>query len=144
MNLQSFIARGTSPVVPSRVKRLDRATEQARENWISRLQSDEMRAWMDLGEGEQLGTLNGLATMLTIAGLVMAHMHNDIEQPEVRVIRSALNVVRECVDNGAVIDPVRIVTIQVACREAKSVIRSAPRASIHYASIKMNAIARGL
>lgn len=144
MNLHAFIARGTSPVITSKVKRVDRATEQARENWISRLQSDEMRAWMDLGEGEQLGTLNGLATMLTIAGLVMAHKHKDIEQPGVRVIRAALNVVRECVDNGAVIDPVRIVTIQVACREAKRVIRSAPRSSIHYAAIQMSAIARAL
>lgn len=144
MNLHAFIARGTSPVITSKGKRVDRATDQAREIWISRLQTDEMRAWMELGQDEQIGTLNGLATMLTISGLVMAHMHNDIEQPEVRVIRSALNVVRECVDNGAVIDPVRIVTIQVACREAKRVIRSAHRASIHYAAIQMSAIARAL
>lgn len=87
---------------------------------------------------------NRLATMLTIAGLVMARVHGQIEHPGVRVVRSALNVVRECADRRATIDEVRIVTIQVACREATAAIKAAPKEAIHYAAIKMHEIAREL
>ena len=144
MNLFSFIGAATSPVKTSREKKSDRVTERARVQWVDRLRVDEMRAWMSIGEEEQIKTLNGLATMLTIAGLVMARVHGQIEHPGVRVVRSALNVVRECADRRATIDEVRIVTIQVACREATAAIKAAPKEAIHYAAIKMHAIAREL
>lgn len=143
MNLFAFIGKGITPVKTSREKKTERVTEQARAQWIDRLRVDEMRAWMSLGEGEQTKTLNGLATMLTIAGLVMARTPGD-SVSGVNVIRSALNVARECADRRATIDEVRIVTIQVACREATAAIKAAPKEVIHYAAIKMHAIAREL
>lgn len=144
MNLFAFIGKGITPVKTSREKKTERVTEQARAQWIDRLRVDEMRAWMSLGEGEQTKTLNGLATMLTIAGLVMARVDGRIDSPGVRLVRSAMNVVRECADRRATIDEVRMVTIQVACREATAAIKAAPKHAIHYAAIKMHASAGDL
>lgn len=146
MNLFNFIARGTAGAKPYKntaQRRVDDATEQARENWIHKLQVDEMRAWCDIGQA-QTSTLNGLATMLTIAGLARAFTDQSIETPQVRVIRGAMSVIKGCTDNGAIITETDVVTLQVACREAKDIIRNAPRAAIHYAAINMHAIARGL
>ena len=140
MNLFAFIGTATTPVKTSREKRSDVATEKARAQWVDRLSLDEMRAWMSLGEEDQSKTLNGLAIMLTIAGLVMAR----VDGPGVRLVRSAMNVVRECADRRATIDEVRMVTIQVACREATAAIKAAPKHAIHYAAIKMHASAGDL
>lgn len=144
MNLFAFIGTATTPVKTSREKKSDRVTEKARAQWIDRLRVDEMRAWMSIGEEEQIKTLNGLATMLTIAGLVLARVHGQFEHPGVRVVRSALIVVRECAERRATIDEVRMVTIQVACREATAAIKAAPKHAIHYAAIKMHASAGDL
>lgn len=140
MNLFAFIGTATTPVKTSREKRSDVATEKARAQWVDRLSLDETRAWMSLGEEDQSKTLNGLAIMLTIAGLVMAR----VDGPGVRLVRSAMNVVRECADRRATIDEVRMVTIQVACREATAAIKAAPKHAIHYAAIKMHASAGDL
>ena len=144
MNLFAFIGTATTPVKTSREKRSDVATEKARAQWVDRLSLDEMRAWMSPGEEDQSKTLNGLAIMLTIAGLVMARVDGRIDSPGVRLVRSAMNVVRECADRRATIDEVRMVTIQVACREATAAIKAAPKHAIHYAAIKMHASAGDL
>ena len=143
MNLFNFIARGTAgcpPIKTSREQRMDKITEDTRDRWIHALQADEMRAWLNIGQA-QTSTLHGLATMLTIAGLARAFTDQSIETPQVRVIRGAMSVIKGCTDNGAIITETDVVTLQVACREAKDIIRNAPRAAIHYAAINMHAIA---
>lgn len=137
MNLFNFISRGTagaSTDASRRQERLDSATEDTREKWIHALQADETRAWMDLGEAQHK-TLSGLAVMLTIAGFAHVFDAGTVETPQLRVIRGAISTIESCGRNRGVITPIDLVTFQVACREAKAIIRAASRAAIKHAAL---------
>ena len=94
MNLMSFLQRGTkhAPVAPDPVTA---AAEKTRAIWRNALLVDQLRAWSNIGSSEP-GALNGLATLLTLAGFALAYDKPNADSPVVRIIRGGLSAARQC------------------------------------------------
>ena len=139
MNLFNFIARGTAGAKTDeqrRQERINKKAEDARARWIHALQSDETRAWLNLGE-EQHKTLSGLAILLTIAGFCHVHDGGTVDTPDLRVIRGAISTVETCGKAGGVILPLDMATFQTACTRAKEIIRRASVGAILHAAVSI-------
>ena len=135
MNLMAFLQRGIgrAPTAPSPIAL---AAETARANWLDALMADECRAWMALGEVDT-GMIDGMATMLTLAGFANSHDTRHANTPDIRIIRGALSAALECMDRGGVVQLADAQAFSSAAARARTIIESASQDAIVYAATRV-------
>lgn len=139
MNLLSFLKRGAghAPTDAERYRqKTTAAAERARGLWLESLIVDETRAWMDLGV-QQEEVLNGLATMLTLAGFCLAHDYPDDNSAAIRIIRGGISTATTCAKGGFVIEAHHATALSSSCTQAREAIAKASVDAILYASVEM-------
>jgi hypothetical protein len=129
MNLMSFLAVGSSYADKERRRRVDNACEAARKQWIDALYADQTRAWMSLGES-QPEALNGLVTLLTMAGMCKVFDCKNADIPDVRVIRGALSTAQQCARREYVMDAPTVQALASATDRAIAIVKTCSRAAI--------------
>lgn len=105
MNLMNFYARGASHAptdADRRRAKITTAAEATRKQWLNALMVDETRAWMAIGEADQ-GAIEGMTTMLAIAGFAHAYDKRDADTVELRIIRGAISAADQCMRAGGVV-----------------------------------------
>lgn len=139
MNLMTFLNRGAAhapdPAV-AQAAALAKAAETARANWLNALLVDQTRAWMNVGSADR-DTINGMTTMLLLAGFAAAYDSGDIETPDIRVIRGAISAADQCVhQRGGVISAADAQAFTSAAERAVTITRAASVDAILHASTK--------
>lgn len=123
MNLQAFLARGAAHA-PKRVDPVVKAAEATRAKWLDALMADETRAWLGIGEADR-GIVEGLTTMLAIAGFAHVYDTRDADTPDIRVIRGAISAAGQCVRAGSVIGINEARAFSSAATRARRIIETA-------------------
>lgn len=103
MNLFALLNRGAAHA-PSDEDRalaaIKKAAEATREKWLDAIMVDQTRAWMGIGESDQ-GIIDGMTTMLAIAGFAHVYDAHSVDTPDLRVIRGAISTATQCARNGS-------------------------------------------
>lgn len=139
MNLMSFLKSGAkhAPTEGERAQaRVTKAAEQTRIQWLDALLVDQTRAWMSIGQHEA-GVIEGMTTMLAIAGFAHVFDARSADTPDLRVIRGAISAAGQCVRNGSVVlvDDAR--AFSSAAARAKTIIETASVDAILHAATEI-------
>ena len=133
MNIFNLIDRGSKHArdyaKAKEEKEVADRCEVAREQWITALSADEIRAWMDIGEDAK-DVVQGLATVLTLVGLAHSFDTNDSNSVEVRIIRSAISAAEQCAKEGCVMTPAYAASFSAAVSYAKEMASAASHQGI--------------
>lgn len=126
MNLFDIINRGARHA-PSdadrKAAKIKAAAEAARLQWLNALLVDQTRAWLNLGTAQR-EVLNGMATLLTIAGMVAVHDERSADTPALRVIRGAISAATQAAQAGDIIRTQDAQAFAAACQYAEIIIRT--------------------
>lgn len=134
MNLFTMLNRGAAHAPAPKLPGAHvRAAEAARRQWLNALVVDETRAWLNLGEA-QPDVLNGLTTLLTLAGFVHVFDARDADTLDVRIIRGAISTAEGCVRAGEVITANDAQAFSSAAARAAAIIRAGTVPAIIHAS----------
>ena len=135
MNLMQFIARGQAHAPTDG----QRTAEKLRSLWLNALMVDQTRAWMSLGE-ESPETLNAMASLLTIGGMVMVFETRKEDSPDMRVIRGAISAATQRAKSGGGITADDVRAFSAGCVRASSAIQSGSSAGILHAAKAIRAV----
>lgn len=139
MNLTAFLSRGAAHA-PSDADRaqgvINEAAETARKKWLNALLVDDTRAWMSIGQSDP-GAIEGLASMLAIAGFAHTHATGRDDTPDMRVIRGALSAAAQCAEAGSVVTIEHARAFSSAAERARGIIKAASVDAIIHASQKI-------
>lgn len=126
MNLFAFLQSGAryAPPKPRHSAAVVKAAEKARREWLDALLVDQTRAWLSLGE-RQPEVLSGLATVLTLAGMVHVFDTRSADTPELRVIRGAISAATQSSAAGSVLTAADAGAFSAAAQRAEAIIRAA-------------------
>lgn len=135
MNLFDVLNRGAAyaPPPPRYTPAQLRAINGTRLQWLNALLVDQTRTWMSLGEHAP-EVLEGMATMLTIAGFVHVFDAKSADTPELRVIRGAISAATQCAASGAVLTAADAQAFRAACDRARTIIEAGTPAGIIHAA----------
>lgn len=135
MNLFDVLNRGAAlaPKPPEYTRQQLRAFEATRMQWLNALLVDQTRTWMSLGEHAP-EVLEGMATMLTIAGFVHVFDARSADTPELRVIRGAISAATQCAASGSVLTAAEASAFRAACDRARTIIEAATVPAIIHAA----------
>ena len=137
MNLMAFLQRGVGQTEAQRRQaELDAAAEATRTHWLRSLEHDRLRAWMNVGEDDS-GLIQGMATMLTIAGMVHVHAEGRTDTPTLRIFRGAISAATQCAESGCVVTADYARAWSAAVDRAIEVVKAAKPASIIHASVEI-------
>lgn len=136
MNLFALLNRGAkhAPTDAQRARAaIEKVANATREKWLDAIMVDQTRAWMGIGESDQ-GVLDGMATMLTIAGFAHVYDARSTDTPDLRVIRGAISAATQCAQNGSrvTVDDAR--AFSSAAKRAAAIIESASVDAIVHAA----------
>lgn len=145
MNLFAFFDKGiaASGIEARKTAVLSREMEAARTKWLDALMADETRAWMSLGE-ESRDTLNGLAALLTLAGLCHGYDHKTVDAVEIRVIRGAISAAQQCARGGYEITVSHAQAFSGAAAMARTIFSTCTHGAMAYAAEYLDASTRGM
>ena len=143
MNLMAFLAKGVQHANDEAERRRLAALEKVREHWIDALTIDQTRAWLSLGE-QQPEALNGLATMLILAGFAKVHDCKDTNIPDISVIRGAISTAQQCAKRAYVLDLATVRALGSATTRAIDILKACTPAAIQHASFSMADISKML
>lgn len=136
MNLHAFLNRGAAHA-PSEEARhqavINRTLELTRKTWLNALLVDQTRAWLSIGTHEP-GVLEGLATMLTIAGFVQSYDAGTADTPECRVIRGGVSAATQCVRAGGIVTRADATAFASACKHATDAVQAGSLKALLYAA----------
>lgn len=132
MNLMAFLKRGTVHA-PKPVDPVAKAAEATRAKWLDALVADECRAWMGMGLADN-GVVEGMTTMLAIAGFAHVYDTRDADTPDVRVIRGAISAAQACIEHGSVVQLADARAFSSAATRARAIIESASHGAIIHAA----------
>lgn len=139
MNLFALLQRGQSHA-PSNADRdkakINAEAERARALWLQKLETDKLRAWINIGESDG-ELLNGMAVMLTLACFAHVHAVRNIDTPDVRIIRCAISAATQCATSGCIVTLDLVRGWTAAIDRAIEIVKTAPIESIIHASIEM-------
>jgi len=141
MNLSAFLNRGAryAPTDAERANaRVTKAAEESREKWLDAIMVDQLRAWDTVGTHEP-GVLEGIATMLTLAGFVHVYDAKTDDTPDIRVIRGAISAATQCVKAGGVVSVDDARAFSSACTRATDIIKAATVPAIIHAATSIRA-----
>lgn len=135
MNLFTLLNRGAAhaPPKPQYTPAQLRAIEATRLQWLNALLVDQTRTWLSLGEHAP-DVLEGMATMLTIAGFVHVFDARSADTPELRVIRGAISAATQCAATGSVLTADDARAFRAACDRARTIIEAGSHAAIIHAA----------
>lgn len=132
MNLFTLLNRGAAHA-PSDADReaakVAKATEETRDKWLNALMADQCRTWMAIGTDDP-GVLDGMTTMLAIAGFAHVYDARSVETPDLRIIRGAMSAAQQCQQRGG----------QVSVEDARAFSSAAGRAAIIITNCSRDAI----
>jgi len=140
MNLLAFLRRGSThaPSDNDRAQaRINEAAEVTRKKWLNALMVDQTRAWMEIGEADT-GVIDGIVTMLAIAGF--AHVYDTMrsDSPDLRIIRGAISAAEQCKAAGSRVSIADARAFGAASQRATSIIESASVNAIVHAAVTIN------
>lgn len=139
MNLFAFINRGAAHA-PSDAQRqqaaVDAALEASRAQWLNALLVDETRAWLEAGTASR-DVLNGMATMLTIAGFVHVFDARRVDSADLRVLRGAISAATAAAQSGDVITAADARAFSSAAARAKAIITAGSLPAIQHAALSI-------
>ncbi len=127
MNLMDFYGRGArhAPSDADRQRaKITLAAEGTRKQWLNALMVDETRAWMAIGDTDQ-GAIEGMVTMLAIAGFAHAYDAHDADTPDIRIIRGAISAADQCLQAGGVVTQADARAFSSAASRARAILESA-------------------
>lgn len=135
MNLFALLNRGAAyaPPKPRHPPAVVKAAEKARREWLDALLVDQTRAWLSLGES-QPDVLSGLATVLTLAGMVHVFDTRNADTPDLRVIRGAISAATQSAAAGSVLTAADAGAFSAAAQRAEAIIRAASADAIIHAA----------
>ncbi len=139
MNFMDFIKRGAAhaPTDAQRARaKIVKAAEAAREKWLDALIADQVRAWMSIGDKDP-GVIDGLVTMLAIAGFAHGFDTGLSDTPDMRVIRGAMSAAAQCAESGCRITDDASRAFSSAARRADAIVRTCSIDAIIFASQKI-------
>jgi hypothetical protein len=137
MNLQAFLSRGAAHA-PKQVDPVTKAAEDTRVRWLDALMADETRAWMGIGEADR-GVVEGLTTMLAIAGFAHVYDTRNADTPDIRIIRGAISAAEQCMKRGGVVQVEDARAFSSAATRARAIIESASVDAIIHAATQIRA-----
>lgn len=136
MNLMNFLKRGASHA-PSEAARqqalIDKAAEDTRAKWLDALMADETRAWMGIGEVDK-GVIEGMTTMLAIAGFAHVYDARRADTPDLRIIRGAISAGHQCMQRGCLVELADAQAFSSASERARGIIKVASVDAIIHAA----------
>lgn len=141
MNLTAFLNRGArhAPTDAERAQAaINKAAEQSRERWLDAIMLDQIRAWDNVGRHEP-GVLEGMATMLTLAGFVHVYDVKSNDTPDLRIIRGAISAATQCAKAGGVVSVDDARAFSSACARASDAIKAGSVAAILHAATSIRA-----
>ena len=130
MSLFSLINRG---VKLSGGSQLDKALEAMRAQWLDRLCTDEIRAWMNVGTVDR-EALTAINFLFSAAAMCSIHDTRQIDSPDARVIRGALSALEQCGHAGCRITASHAAAFSSAATRAKEIFRTCSPAAIERAA----------
>lgn len=136
MNLFALLNRGAAhaPTDAQRARAaIEKAANETREKWLDALMVDQTRAWMGIGASDQ-SVIDGMTTMLAIAGFAHVYDAKSVDTPDLRVIRGAISAATHCAQTGSwiTIDDAR--AFQSAATRAQAIIERASVDAIVHAA----------
>ena len=143
MNLMAFLNKGVNYANDEAQRRRIRTLEKLRGKWIDALTVDQTRAWMSLGE-KQPEALNGLATMLILAGFAKVYDCKNTNIPDISVIRGAISTAQQCAQRAYVLDLATVQALGSATTRAIDILKECSPAAIQHASFSMADISKML
>jgi len=127
MNLMDFYSRGArhAPTDADRRRaKVTLAAETTRKQWLNALMVDETRTWMGVGEADR-GAIEGMVTMLAIAGFAHAYDAHDADTVDLRIIRGAISAADQCMRMGAFITGAEAKAFSSAAGRARAILETA-------------------
>lgn len=139
MNLFALLNRGAAHA-PSQAERsraaIEKVANNTRENWLDALMVDQTRAWMSIGHHES-GVIEGMTTMLAIAGFAHVFDARSADTADLRVIRGAISAAGQCVRNGGVVSLDDARAFSSAATRAQAIIKAASVDAIIHAATEI-------
>lgn len=136
MNLMNFLNRGAAHA-PTEAQRAEasiaKATEDTRMRWLDALMVDETRTWMGLGQTDK-GVIEGMTTMLAIAGFAHVYDAKSADTPDLRIIRGAISAAHQCMQRGCVVELADARAFSSAAERARAIITGASQDAIIHAA----------
>lgn len=136
MNLMALLNRGAAHAPTDAERRqaiINKAAEETRAKWLNALLVDETRAWMSIGANEP-GVIEGMTTMLAIAGFAHVYDAKSADTPDLRVIRGAISAATQCQAAGGVVGVSDARAFSSAAGRAKAIIQKASVGAIIHAA----------
>ena len=136
MNLRNFLTSGAAhaPTEAQRSRALIvKAAEETRVRWLDSLMVDQTRAWMNIGVRD-LGVLEGMTTMLGIAGFAHVYDARNVDTPDLRIIRGAVSAAGQCLQTGGVVTLADAQAFSSAANRARSILEVASVDAIVHAA----------
>lgn len=141
MNLSAFLNLGArhAPTDAERAQAgITKAAEDSRKQWLDSIMVDQIRAWDTVGTHEP-GVLEGMATMLTLAGFVHVYDAKSDDTPDLRIIRGAISAATQCAKAGGVVTVEDARAFSSACTRATDAIKAASVPAIIHAATSIRA-----
>lgn len=139
MNLMALLNRGAAHA-PSDAQRqqarIDSVTEETRAKWLNALLVDQTRAWMTIGEHDP-GVLEGMAVMLTLAGMAHVYDVKNTDTPDIRIIRGGISAATQCAAMGGKVTVEDARAFSSAAVRAQVIIQHASAAAIIHAALSV-------
>lgn len=136
MNLFALLNRGAAHA-PSDAQRqqalIDKSAEDTRERWLDAIMADETRAWMGLGQADR-GVIEGMTTMLAIAGFAHVYDAKRADTPDLSIIRGAISAGHQCMQRGCVVELADARAFSSAAERARAIIKVASVDAIIHAA----------
>lgn len=136
MNLHAFLSRGAAHA-PKQEDPVSKAVEQTRQRWLNALLVDMTRAWLSLDDGDCADVVNGLTTMLAIAGFAHAYDARSVDTLEIRIIRGAISAAGQCLERGGVIAVDDAKAFHTAAEHARDILGNASHMAIIHAATEI-------
>ena len=136
MNLFALLKRGAAHAPSDGMRaaaRITKAAEETRAKWLNALLVDQTRAWMSVGERDD-AVIEGMTTMLAIAGFAHVYDSRDIDSLDVRVIRGAISAATNAINSGGLVSIEDARAFSAAATRATSIIQACSVEAIIHAA----------
>ena len=104
--------------------------------WLDALMVDQTRAWMAVGQSDP-GAIEGMATMLAIAGFAHVYDARSADTVDLRIIRGAISAAGQCVKNGGMVTVDDARAFSSAATRAEAIITMASAEAIIHAATEI-------
>ena len=136
MNLFDMLRRGAAHA-PTEAQRgralIVKAAEDTRVKWLDALMVDQTRAWMNIGVRD-VGVIEGMATMLAIAGFAHVYDVKSADTPDLSIIRGAISAAGQCMRAGGWVTLADARAFSSAATRARAILETASVDAIVHAA----------